>query len=132
MRCLRNAISTFLLMACFAISGALHAQQALSSTIGVRIVPEVKLVTTGEALQITIRLNRGSTARIWTSDDCSPSSSPSELSRSGIYELPLGSLPGNGSRICLESSDGTLRTSTAFSRLPQVVAVDTRAIVAYP
>lgn len=59
-----------------------------------------------QTVQVTVRLNRGATARVWTADSCAAQPPEAQtITRSGVHAVTV---EGPGSRVCLASDDGAL------------------------
>lgn len=90
-----------------------------SAALVLHVVPEDHMEVQSDAIVLKIRLARGASARLWAADSCSsPSAESHVVSKSGTYNIPyavlrmVATIPTDGSdRVCLESSDGTLRDS---------------------
>ncbi len=98
----------------------LGAQGATGSgTVGISVVvrPEVALTMQGvSAVGVKIRLARASQTRLWKADVCAaPPAGGYVIAKSGSYAVPLTAIEGQGNRVCLAASDGSL---TATVPLP--------------
>lgn len=112
MTCSARLFSALVLLA------GIRAQAATEATPGALLVsirPEVQLRLQGrDRVSLRIRLAPQAQANLWRSDNCESSvGTPYVIVVSGDYSVPLASIAGEGSLICLRSTDGTLSAVVA-------------------
>lgn len=91
--------------------GATAAQRD-TSVLTVNIRPAVAMTTDGASVAIKIRLAPESTARVWRGEECATiPASGYAITYSGTFSVPIESIGGRGSRVCLSSTDGMLASS---------------------
>lgn len=104
----RSTICIWMLVT--AVQCALAADRS-SAILSVEFAPEVLMTQSGGVVNLKIRLSDRGSARIWIADSCTVSGKQGDapasyvVNQSGEYEIPLSSVPGRGSRICLTSTD---------------------------
>lgn len=89
------------------------AQRQMSAQISVNIRTEASLdASRMDAVRVKIRLAPGTNALVWTAQDSctTPSMTGRSIASSGTYDIPTSDL-GSGNRVCVASSDGSIRLS---------------------
>jgi len=98
----------------------LYAQSRTATpSLVLQVRPEELLQDQNGSVVLKIRLDLGTTARLWAANSCTSSSPQSHvITMSGIYSIPLSELASVNSnpspsamRVCLVSSDGALYDS---------------------
>ncbi len=98
----------------------LYAQGRMAtSSLVLQVRPEALLQDRNGSIVVKVRLARGTTARLWMANSCTPASRESHIiTFSGIYTIPHGALTpvsnnpsGGATQVCLASSDGVLNDS---------------------
>jgi hypothetical protein len=90
---------------------------SISTTLSVRIMPQVVLSMQGEVVAVRIRLSDMGKAEVWMADSCAiPLADSKIIARSGTYEIALSTLSGTGRLLCLHSAIDGLSESAP---LPQ-------------
>jgi hypothetical protein len=99
-------------VALFALLAAgLMAADSKSTTLTIRVAPEALVTMEGtETVSVKIRLSAKSQAQLWIADSCSaPPGASQTIAQSGSYTIPVATLSGTGSLVCLsDASDGIL------------------------
>ncbi len=91
-------------------------------TLLLQVRPEATLQWMGaDTLRLKIRLAPGAEARLWGDRACGgPAAERYVVPRSGIYVIPISSIPNNDSgNICLASSDGILSAALPVGTEPR-------------
>jgi len=103
---------------------AARATDLGTSGISVTFAPEVELKRESSMIHLKIRLSEKGSAQIWLADNCSERRDEGNASylvcTSGEFEIPMANVPGQGSRLCLKSSDRL--TAEASSGQPAALA----------
>ena len=103
-----KTIAIFVLAAAISLA----ASDSKSTAISVRVVPEVLISVNGtESVGVKIRLSEIGKAQVWIGDNCSsPLADSTTIEHSGVYQIPLATLPGSGRMVCLASQvDGLMQ-----------------------
>ena len=100
-------------MVLFMIALPCVAQQISTGQLSVTVRPELTATLDGGgSVQVRIRLAPGTQARVWTAESCAaPIPDAYVIARSGTYHIATSTLAGNGTTVCLASSDGRLAFS---------------------
>lgn len=100
----------------------LAAYGATSRSVGltVNIRPAVAVTLLGgSAVEIKIRLSPRVQAMVWKADACSAvPPNGYVIGQSGIYREPVSAIAGQGSKLCIASSDGVLTRELSLPPLP--------------
>ena len=101
-------------MVLFLIALPCVAQQISTGQLYVSVRPELSTTLDGSgSVQVRIRLAPATQARVWTAATCAaPSPDAYVIPRSGTYRIAVDTLTGNGTTVCVASSDGRLSSST--------------------
>jgi hypothetical protein len=83
-------------------------------TVSIRPAVVVK-VQGAEAIGVTIRLAPQTQAKLWKGYECVVMPANAHvIAASGIYTVPLSDIEGQGSQVCLVSTDGNLSVSVSL------------------
>lgn len=102
------------------LCGTAAGESRGAASLTLHVAPELKVVQQSGMLQVKIRLGSGTTARLWTANDCSAAPVNSfDVHASGIYNVPLRQFSTVAAGYaCVLSSDGQLRSATPLLSLP--------------
>ncbi len=100
-----------------------------TTSLVLQVRPEEQLQVQNGSVVLKIRLARGTMARLWLAESCTPTSPQSQvIIASGNYTIPLNLLiPASGiptphaMQVCLVSSDGVLNDSRPVETLGTAV-----------
>src|SRR5438309_1889300 len=100
----------------FPLGVGAYATRSTSLGLTVTVRPAVALTMQGaQAIGVQIRLAPQTKAKLWKSDECVLMPPDAYvISESGIYTVLLTEIEGQGSKVCLVSSDGTLSASVSL------------------
>ncbi len=89
------------------------ATRTTSATVSVTIRPAVAMNAQGDqGVGVVIRLAPLAQAKLWKSEECvGIPANTYTITRSGTYSVSLSEIGGEGSRVCLASSDGSLNAT---------------------
>jgi hypothetical protein len=92
------------------------ASDSGTGTLWVAIRPAAELAVSGSAaVNVKIRLHSQAQAKLWRSDVCvAPPAAGHVIPASGIYNVPIASIAGEGGKVCLAASDGTISKEVAL------------------
>ena len=95
------------------ICGLAQSSSGANSQLLVQVRSEATIARQGEnSVSVKVRLAPGTQVKVWAEDSCSsPAVNGQVIAASGTYAIVLEGIIGTGkANVCLESSDGSIRT----------------------